>query len=51
MIIVNWAGLSSWQQTALEQHCRLASECAQPHFRHQLAPVYSLVLTVNSGYE
>jgi hypothetical protein len=38
------------QDIALKNHCRLASECADPRFafRHDLC---SIVLTVNSGYE
>lgn len=38
------------QTVALRHHCRLASETAHPRFatRHG---IWSLVLTVNSGYE
>ena len=39
------------QKTALEFHCRLAAECANPRFCRPLPGGYSLVLTVNSGYE
>jgi hypothetical protein len=38
------------QRFALEHHCRLAFETAQPKFAY-LKPGYSLVLTVNTGYE
>jgi hypothetical protein len=38
------------QGTALTHHCRLAFETAHPRFAH-LKARYSLVLTVNSGYE
>jgi hypothetical protein len=38
------------QRLALEQHCRLAAECANPQFAY-VGPGYSTVLTVNSGYE
>lgn len=42
--------MTTEQRIALEQHCRLAFETAQRQFAH-LRPGYSLVLTVNSGYE
>ena len=38
------------QRAAIENHCRLASECAHPRFR-SVGLVTSVVLTVNSGYE
>lgn len=38
------------QATALRRHCRLASETAHPRFAYARG-VYTLVLTVNSGYE
>ena len=38
------------QQVALQHHCRLAFETTHPRFAH-LRGGYSLVLTVNSGYE
>jgi hypothetical protein len=41
----------SWQRAALASHCRLAVETPNPDFYHQVAGRYSVVLTVNSGYE
>ena len=38
------------QKTALKYHCRLAGECVNPRFGTSY-PLYSLVLTMNSGYE
>lgn len=38
------------QQTALAHHCRLATETVHPRFGHR-HPGYTLILTVNSGYE
>lgn len=38
------------QATAIQHHCRFAFETTHPRFAH-LRPRYSLVLTVNSGYE
>jgi hypothetical protein len=38
------------QRTAIARPCRLAIECLHPRFRAR-AGVYSVVLTVNSGYE
>ena len=38
------------QRIALEHHCRLATETVHPRFRH-VRPGFSLILTVNSGYE
>jgi len=43
--------MNSYQSTAIENHCRLAFETAQPRFCHLLEGACSLVLTVNSGYE
>lgn len=44
--------MDTWQQTAIQHHCRLAIETAHPRFAHWLDPGrVSLVLTVNSGYE
>lgn len=44
--------MNAHQQTALTYHCRLACETVHPRFgwlvHHGL---YSVVLTVNSGYE
>lgn len=42
--------ITAWQQTALANHCRLAIETPNPAFYRQ-AGRYSIVLTVNSGYE
>jgi hypothetical protein len=38
------------QQVALEHPCRLAAETAHPRFGF-VRPTYTVVLTVNSGYE
>ncbi len=38
------------QRSAIDNHCRLASETVNPKFRYDLG-VCSVVLTVNSGYE
>jgi len=38
------------QRVALEYHCRLGGETCHPRFI-QAKPPYSIVLTVNSGYE
>jgi hypothetical protein len=38
-------------QTALTHHCRLATETIHPRFTRIDPAGYSVVLTVNSGYE
>lgn len=38
------------QATAIRHHCRLAAETIHPRFAHRRAG-YTVVLTVNSGYE
>ncbi|HYT08967.1 MAG TPA: hypothetical protein VEL77_15085 [Rugosimonospora sp.] len=38
------------QKIALENHCRLAVECLHPRF-HWIRSGFSVILTVNSGYE
>jgi hypothetical protein len=38
------------QALALRAHCRLAAETMHPRFRYDRS-LYSIVLTVNSGYE
>lgn len=38
------------QRTALRHHCRLAGETVHPRFA-SVELAYSVVLTVNSGYE
>lgn len=44
--------MNHYQRTAITHHCRFAFECAEPSFAHLTANgKYSLVLTVNSGYE
>lgn len=43
-------GVTRQQKIALKFHCRLAGECVHPRFATRF-PLYSLVLTVNSGYE
>lgn len=42
----------SAQRTAIRHHCRLAVETTHPRFRY-VGPdaAYSVILTVNSGYE
>ncbi len=42
--------LNKQQKIAMEYHCRLAIETVHPRFRAMKA-TYSIVLTVNSGYE
>ncbi len=37
-------------KTALENHCRLAIETLHPRF-HWVSEGFSVILTVNSGYE
>lgn len=39
------------QRTALAHHCRLAGETVHERFISLLTGGYSLVLTVNTGYE
>jgi hypothetical protein len=39
------------QRTALTYHCRLATETMHPRFRRLIPGDYTVVLTVNSGYE
>jgi hypothetical protein len=36
---------------ALEHHCRLAFETVHPRFAHRLPGGFTVVHTVNSGYE
>lgn len=44
--------MNAFQQTALENHCRLACETTHPRFAHVDEQRHcSIVLTVNSGYE
>jgi hypothetical protein len=38
------------QKIALDHHCRLAGETVHPRFG-TAGPLFSIVLTVNSGYE
>lgn len=38
------------QKIALDHHCRLAREAVHPRFA-TAGPLFSIVLTVNSGYE
>lgn len=42
--------MTSQQRTAIENHCRLAAETINLRFASANA-LYSVVLTVNSGYE
>ena len=42
--------MNTAQELALANHCRLASETVQSQFAYDLGH-YSVVLTVNSGYE
>lgn len=37
--------------TALQRHCRLAIETMHPRFRTADPAGFSVILTVNSGYE
>jgi hypothetical protein len=43
--------MNAHQQTALQFHCRLATECTHPRFAWLRPDGLSVVLTVNSGYE
>lgn len=44
--------MNKHQRTALDYHCRLATETAHPRFaRIKPGGSFSIVLTVNSGYE
>lgn len=42
--------MNAEQAVALQHHCRFGFETAHPRFVH-VKKRYSLVLTVNSGYE
>ena len=44
------AMLNEQQRIAIKHHCRLACETVQPRFTWR-GGLYSIVLTVNSGYE
>lgn len=39
------------QETAILHHCRLAGETMHPRFARVVASDYSVIVTVNSGYE
>lgn len=43
--------MNGYQQRAIENHCRLAGETMNPAFKRMTPTGYSVVLTVNSGYE
>jgi hypothetical protein len=44
--------MNTHQRAALTYHCRLAVETTHPRFRRFVrGGLYSVVLTVNSGYE
>lgn len=43
--------LSEAAQTALRHHCRLSVETLAPRFRRLDPRGFSVILTVNSGYE
>lgn len=43
--------MTSWQRTAIDNHCRLAAETLNPKLRRWVTNGVSLVLSVNSGYE
>jgi len=42
--------MNAQQRTALDFHCRLATETMHPRFV-RVRGRYSIILTVNSGYE
>jgi hypothetical protein len=42
--------MTDQQRIAIEHHCRLAVETLHPRFKRLIGP-YSVILTVNSGYE
>jgi hypothetical protein len=44
--------MNQHQRTALDYHCRLATETIHPRFaRVRSGGLFSVLLTVNSGYE
>lgn len=43
--------MTAAQRTALDFHCRLATETFHPRFRRVRPDGYGVVLSVNSGYE
>ena len=44
--------MNKYQKTALDHYARLACECCHPRFARVLpGGVFSVVLTVNTGYE
>ncbi len=43
--------MTSAQQTAIMNPCTLAEETANPLFKRYLKPRWSVILTVNSGFE
>jgi hypothetical protein len=43
--------LTEQRERALTHHCRLASECAHPRYAWADPRGFTVVLTVNSGYE
>lgn len=43
--------MNQQQATAIRHHCRLAGETVHARFAYIAAPMVSVVLTVNSGYE
>lgn len=43
--------MTKQQDTAITYPCRLALECAHPRYATLRGGGYSLVLTVNTGYE
>lgn len=42
--------MNKQQTTAFENHCRLAGEAGNPRFA-TATPLFSIMLSVNSGYE
>lgn len=44
--------MNRYHEIAIRNHCRLAAETARPCFGHLIKNgIFSLVLSVNSGYE
>jgi len=44
--------MNKYQRTALDYHCRLATETIHPRFaRLRPGGLFTVILTVNSGYE
>lgn len=47
----NPTGVVDAQEIAILHHCRLAGETMHPRFARVIGKRYSVIVTVNSGYE